>query len=461
MTPKELAAALGGISDYAELRAQTNTSTGIQMLNGNLTANAVNTNGGVSARVCAGMWGFASAPEQTAESVKIVLEAARSNALFLSGRTGRKEADLHTGCAAKDVYVPRKEQKRASASDKLNFVRALDDYIAKTYPALVSRRVILSGLTMEKTIAVLGGAEAHTFLPRTSVLVMLSAEGKEGAPVDLMMPPAGGGGEYEDLFCDPAALYGEIDACYEALMKKREGVRPSGGVKTCVLAPDLAGILAHEAVGHTVECDLVRGGSVAGKMLNRTVASEKISIVDFAHTAFGQTCPVPVYADDEGVLARDAVLIEGGILKGYMHNRRTAREFGAEPMGNARAFAFSDEPLIRMRNTCILPGTDKLADLIASVEDGYYLSHPTNGQADMTGEFMFGVGLGFEIKNGKLGRALTNTTVSGVAFEMLKTVSMVSDDLKWEASGFCGKKQMMVVGMGGPAILCRINVGGE
>ncbi|MDR1668880.1 MAG: TldD/PmbA family protein [Oscillospiraceae bacterium] len=461
MTPKELTAALGGIADYAEVRAQTNTSTAIQMLNGNLTVNTVNTTGGVSARVNAGMWGFASAPEQTAESVKTVLDAARRNALFLSGKTGRKGPELHTGFHAKGISVPRKEKPHASAADKLGFIRALDSYIQKKYPALVSRHVVLSGITMEKTVAVSGGAEAHTFLPRTTVYVQFSAEGKEGAPVDLMMEPAGGGGEYEDLFGDPAALYGSIDECYESLMKKREGVRPEGGVKTCVLAPDLAGILAHEAVGHTVECDLVRGGSVAGKLLNQTVASEKVSITDFAHTAFGQACPIPVYADDEGVEARDAVLIDKGVLKGYMHNRRTAYEYGAEPAGNARAFAFSDEPLIRMRNTCILPGSDKLADLIASVEDGYYLSHPTNGQADMTGEFMFGVGLGFEIKNGKLGRALTDTTVSGVAFEMLKTVTGVSDDLQWIASGTCGKKQMMVVGMGGPAVLCRINVGGE
>ncbi|MDR1693233.1 MAG: TldD/PmbA family protein [Oscillospiraceae bacterium] len=460
MTPAELSAALNGVSDYAEVRVQTNTSVGIQMLNGNLTMNTVNTIGGVSARVCAGMWGFASAPEQTAESVKSVLDTARRNALFLSGRTGRQNAELHTGRPAKGIRLPRKDRARATAADKLAFIRALDDYIARKYPSLISRRVILSGLTMEKTVAVTGGAEAYSFLPRTSVLVMLSAEGAEG-PVDLMMPPAGGGGEYEDLFGDPAMLHGGIDECYEALMRKKEGIKPEGGVKTCVLGPDLAGILAHEAVGHTVECDLVRGGSIAGKMLNQPVASDLVSIVDFAHTAFGKTCPIPVYADDEGVEASDAVIIDKGILKGYMHNRRTALEYGVEPTGNARAFAFSDEPLIRMRNTCILPGTDKLNDIIASVEDGYYLSHPTNGQADMTGEFMFGVGLGYEIKNGTLGRALTNTTVSGVAFEMLKTVTKVSDDLQWDAAGFCGKKQMMVVGMGGPAVLCQINVGGE
>ncbi len=133
----------------------------------------------------------------------------------------------------------------------------------------------------------------------------------------------------------------------------------------------------------------------------------------------------------------------------------------AAPTGNARAFAFSDEPLVRMRNTAILPGTSHLADMIASVESGYYLMEEGGGQADATSEFMFAVTLGYEIRKGKLGRALRDTTVSGVAFDMLKTVSMVSRDMHWSCSGFCGKKQPIPVGMGGPAIKCRIHMGGR
>ena len=166
-----------------------------------------------------------------------------------------------------------------------------------------------------------------------------------------------------------------------------------------------------------------------------------------------------MYIDDEGTMARDAVLIENGILKGYMHNKESARYFNTEPTGNARAYEFSDEPLIRMRNTAILPGTDKLQDMIASIDDGYYLIEPSNGQADSTSEFMFGITLGYEIKKGKLGRAIKDTTISGVAFDMLKTVTMVSSDMKWGPGGMCGKKQAIPVGMGGPAIKCKINIG--
>jgi len=220
-------------------------------------------------------------------------------------------------------------------------------------------------------------------------------------------------------------------------------------------------MLSHEAVGHTVEADLVLGGSVAGPNLNKQVASELVTMIDFAHSYNGKELAMPVYVDDEGTPAEDAILIENGILKSFMHNRESARHFGVKPQGNARAFAFSDEPLIRMRNTAILPGKDKLEDMIASVDDGYFLVKTGNGQADSTGEFMFSVDLGYEIKNGKLGKAIRETTISGVAFEMLKTVDMVSDDMDWNISGYCGKKQAMTTGMGGPALRCDMNIGGK
>jgi TldD protein len=170
---------------------------------------------------------------------------------------------------------------------------------------------------------------------------------------------------------------------------------------------------------------------------------------------------MPIYVDDEGVESRDAVLIENGILKSFMHNKDSAQHYGMELTGNARAFSYTDEPLIRMRNTAILPGTDQLDDMIASIEEGYLLMRPTNGQADTTSEFMFGVQMGYEIKDGKLGRAITDTTISGVAFDMLKEVSMVSDDMVWSCSGMCGKKQPMPVGMGGPAVKTKVYIGGE
>ena len=174
----------------------------------------------------------------------------------------------------------------------------------------------------------------------------------------------------------------------------------------------------------------------------------------YKRQAFGKQCPVPVFIDDEGTPAKDVTIIENGILRSYMHSKESAARFGVEPTGNARAYSFSDEPLIRMRNTVILPGQSKLDEMIASIDDGYYFIKTGNGQADATGEFMFGIDFGYEIKKGKLGRALKSTTIAGVAFEMLKTVSALSDDMEWCSTGMCGKKQSISVGMGGPAIKC-------
>lgn len=460
MTLSDLSSCLGAVKGYGEARLHQNTNLRMTMVGGNLVANSRSSSGGVSARVYSGgSWGMASAPEKTAEALNAAVSAANRNAEFLGSKTQKTAYTLNakTGRFEKILITSK---PRFTAAQKLDFLRTLDDYIANKYPALSSRTLSIGGIDMDKMLVTTDGALSHTFIPRVHLYILMTAD-RDGSPVELMATPIGGLGEFEDFFQDPADYFNEADKLYELVMKKREGISPEAGLKTCILAPDLAGILAHEAVGHTVEYDLVKGGSIAGPMLNNTVASEKISITDFAHTAFGETCPVPVFCDDEGVEAKDAVLIENGILKGYMHSRLSASEFGTQPEGNARAFSFDDEPLIRMRNTCILPGHDKLEDMIASVEDGYYLSHPSNGQADLTSEFMFGVSMGYEIKNGKLGKALLDTTVSGVAFEMLKTVTHVSDDMEWVSSGFCGKKQPMSVGMGGPAILCKINIGGK
>ena len=114
-----------------------------------------------------------------------------------------------------------------------------------------------------------------------------------------------------------------------------------------------------------------------------------------------------------------------------------------------------------MRNTAILPGTSKLDDMIAGVDDGYLLLNTGNGQADSTTEFMFGITLAYEIRNGKLGRAMRDTTMSGSAIKVLKSVDAVSDDMHWSCAGYCGKKQPMVVSMGGPALRARAHLGGE
>lgn len=444
---------------HTELRGQLSRSRRVTLLSGNLVANSRTDTSGVSSRVYKnGTYGFASMAEYNEEAVKAVLNAATENAAFMDTHAGTGRPmfpPIGSSFISDGKSVCELEQKAF-----IDFAKQIDDYIACKYTNLVSRTVVATEDSNEKIIAVSDGASGHITLARSYLYVFLSAECPDGKPVELFKA-FGGENSFGINFPDPASLYPEIDKLYENLMQKREGVYADAGEKTVILGGMMAGMLAHEAVGHTVEADLVLGGSVAAHSLGKRVASDKVSLVDFAHTAFGKPAPLPVFIDDEGTPATDCSIIENGILVGYMNNRDTAHRFGMTPCGNARAWAFSDEPLIRMRNTCVLPGSDSLADMISSVEDGYYLIDSGNGQADTTGEFMFGVTMGYEIKNGKLGKALLDTTISGVAFEMLKTVDMVSDNITWSSSGFCGKKQPMAVSMGGPEMRCRVMIGGR
>ncbi len=441
------------------LRGHENRNRRVVLLKGNLVQNARSESAGINARVNnRGTFGFASIAEYTPEAAEKVIRAATENALFLGRHSGRDMILPPSPCKGTvplNGQITDAEQKLA-----IELCQTLDRYISEKYPDLSSRTVVYTEDSQDRIVYTSDACDGHLVTPRCYVYVMMSAETKKGVPVELFKA-FGGYGSFFDHFTSPEKLYPGIDELYKKLMDKKEGIYADAGYKTVVLGGMMGGMLAHEAVGHTVEADLVRGGSVAGPNLHKRVASEMVTMVDFAHTYEGNPAPLPVYLDDEGVRAVDDVLIKDGILTGYMNDRESAAEYGMTPTGNARGWTFSDEPLIRMRNTCILPGKHSVEDLIASVDDGYYLIDSGNGQADLTGEFMFGVTCGYEIKNGKLGRALLDTTVTGVAFDMLKTVDMVSDKVEWSSSGFCGKKQPMAVGMGGPHMRCKIMIGGR
>ncbi len=445
-------------SKYTELRIQENRNVYLTLLKGDLTNNTSSAIKGISARVFdQGGWGFASNSVIGEESIKSVIREASENASFLGNKYKNSITFPSNPGISENSFITSKQLR--TDKEKIAFLKEIDNYITTKYPLLVSRVVGHNILEMEKKLITSDGGEFYSMIPRTAIVCYLTMM-KDDAPCSLG-DSFGGFGQFEDLFSDPAILYPKIDEIYEHLIKKTEGIYPDAGIKDVILDADLAGILAHEAIGHTTEADIVLGGSIAGEYLNEVVSSPLITLTDFANEAFGKICPVPVFVDDEGTKAEDAVIIEKGVLKSYMHNKESANHFGVKPTGNARAYLFSDEPLIRMRNTAISPGTSKLEDMISSIEDGYYLMKSGNGQADSTSEFMFGVVLGYEIKNGKIRNGLKEMTISGVAFDVLKTVSMVSDDMKWSNFGMCGKKQPIPVGMGGPAIKCKVNIGGR
>jgi len=445
---------------YTELRVQENRNIRIGLLNGNLISNDQSIESGVSSRVFKdGDWGFSSNANINNSTIEKVINSSTENATFLNSRNINKCGILLPEDTFSHEFDFTTKKNKNPNSFWISFIKDLDAYITDKYKQITSRKIFISNLDMEKNLLTSTGAESYSMTPRSLLYMILTVE-NQGQPVELM-DVFGGLGQLEDNFNGPEIFYPEIDKLVDKLLQKSKGVHAKAGYHDVVLDADLAGILAHEAIGHTTEADLVMGGSVAGDYLNQSVASELVTLIDYANSVNDNVCPVPVYVDDEGTKANDVTIIENGILKSFMHNKDSANELNMKVTGNARAYKYSDEPLIRMRNTAIKPGNDKLNDMIASIDDGYYLTRSSNGQADSTSEFMFGVVMGYEIKNGKIKQAIKDTTISGIAFDVLKTITMISDEMVWSSGGMCGKKQIIPVGMGGPAIKCKLNIGGR
>jgi TldD protein len=445
-------------SAYSELRQHELRKTRLMMIDGNLSLNSRTAEGGVSARVYHdGYWGFASAP-QAADSAQKVIAKAQANALTMA-RFGKQPTLSLPGGSYRGEHQFNGKSALTPA-ECMERLAELNAFCKQRYPALKSTKFLMADEHHSKRLTTSLGGSSLASIQRALCHVHFITQNDSGAPVELVQSISNKG-SLADLDLSIAALTPVMDKLYEHVMAKRHAVPARGGMRTVVMAPELAGMLAHEAMGHPCEADIVLGGAVTGNLVGQRVASDLVSMVDFAHTFNGQEVMIPVYADDEGVAARDAVLIKNGILTEFMNSRETSARLGLIPTGSARAYSPNDEPLVRMRNTAILPGAQKLSDMIAGVEDGYLLMKTSNGQADSTTEFMFGINLAYEIKNGKLGSAVRDTTLSGSAIKVLQSVDAVSDDMHWSCSGYCGKKQSMVVSMGGPALRARAHLGGE
>jgi TldD protein len=450
---------LPGRLTYSETRRHELRKRRFVMVDGNLTLNSQTVDAAASARTYRdGYWGFAAASDSDSAAVERIMRKAEQNAQTMARFGTRQSLSLPEGSYCGEHVF--KGQPAIGQNECVNRLAELHAWCKWRYPRLRSTRFMLSDEHHSKWLSHSNGAKVLNSIQRAECWIFFVMEDANGVPVELMESVTSKG-SVADLNISPQALAPLFDGLYEHLQAKREGVAARGGHHTIVLASALAGILAHEAMGHPCEADLVLGGAVTRDLTGQRVASDLITLVDVANTFGGQETMVPVYADDEGTPARDAVLIKNGLLTEFMHNRETAARMGGQLTGNARAYAPSDEPLIRMRNTAILPGKDKLGDMIAGVDEGYFLMKCFNGQADSTTEFMFGITLGYEIKGGRLGTAIRDTTLSGSAIKVLKSADAVSDEMYWSALGYCGKKQPMVVSMGGPALRVKAHLGGQ
>ncbi|NIP67149.1 TldD/PmbA family protein, partial [Candidatus Bathyarchaeota archaeon] len=232
---------------------------------------------------------------------------------------------------------------------------------------------------------------------------------------------------------------------------------PPAGKFPVILENKIVGLLAHEAVGHCSEADLVHSGSFLADKMDQKITSNVVTLVDDGKypSGFGT-----MMYDDEGTPTEKTNIIEKGTCKSFLHSRETAKQFKTSPTGNARAWNFEFDPIIRMRNTYIAPGDYQLEELAEDIGEGYFLKGGLGGQADLTGEFMFGTQEAVKIQGGKFGKSYRGVTISGNAFDVLKETDAIGKDFVMRR-GLCGKEQINFVGMGGASLRTRVLLGGR
>ncbi len=454
--------ALSGADGFVELRYHAKASRSVEVEKGRVERTQARHRKGVAVRVLdRGGWGLASTgtlePRDIKKAIAQAQTAARASAACKrSAVADLPKVELAQGCFDQPGL---EELSGRPLEEKISVVAKLEEHMRSASPAIQSASCGYSEIFEEKSIVTSDGAAATFRLVRPEL--RLSAVASKKGELATGAESVGVTGGWECLFRNGSGEYFAEKAAKTAT-DLLGAANPEGGRSTVILAPSIVGLLVHEAIGHTVEADFVQAGSVAAGKLGQRVASELVTLCDSGRSEYYAGAGGSIPVDDEGVVAGKTTIIREGILESYLHNRESAAHFGVAPTGNARAWEYSDQPLIRMRNTYMEPGTSSLEEMIAGTEDGYLLEGPRNGQADATGEFMFAVQEARRIRNGKLAELVKGVTISGIAFDVLSTVDAVSNSFLWDlGSGYCGKGQPAKVDAGGPYVRCRVLLGGE
>jgi len=447
---------------YVELRYHEHRSNGFMAQKGRFDHSGSSIHRGVGIRVLEdGCWGFSSTSDLSPLAIEGGIEEARSSARSLSKYRMKKvkglaDAELSTLQYEDPAFGILME---LSIEEKINRVIELERALAKEHSQIHTAMVSYSEIFEEKAVVTTDGAACSRKLVRPEIRTM--AYFGEGSEQVLAGKAVGVTGDWAALFAHPESHNMIEETAREGLNLLKADHAPAG-LKEVILAPSLVGLLCHEAIGHTVEADFVEAGSVAQGKLGQRVGSELVNLYDGGQPEMGNNPAGFLPFDDEGVSCKSSTIIEEGVLKSYLHDRESAAQFGHDAKGNSRAWAYNDEPLIRMTNTWLQPGELEFEGLLEGVEDGLLVLGAGGGQADANGEFMFGSSCAREIRSGKLGKWYREASLSGVAFDVLQSIDGVSKDFRWDlGSGYCGKGQSAKVDAGGPFARCKMMVGGR
>jgi TldD protein len=442
--------------DAADIYFQTSLSESWVMEGGIIKEGNHNIEQGAGVRAVAGeKTGFAYSDRI---ELPVLLEAANNVKSIV--RLGQEaHVSVSKTSAWPQYYGMANPLKSLADQEKIALLLRVDSETRKLDSRIEEVIISLIGVHESILVASQDGSLAADVRPlvrmNVSVIVAESGKREQGS--------MGGGGrtDYRYFIDEDTALgYGQ-EAVRQALVNLEAGEAPAGNM-TVVLGPGWPGILLHEAIGHGLEGDFNRKGTSAfsGRVGER-VASDLCTVVDDG-TLPGRRGSLSI--DDEGTPTEQTVLIENGILKGYMQDKLNARLMGVKATGNGRRESYAHLPMPRMTNTYMLPGNDNPEDIIKSVKKGLYAKNFAGGQVDITsGKFVFSASEAYLIENGKITRPVKGATLIGNGPDVLTKVSMVGNDLQLDSGvGTCGKEgQSVPVGVGQPTLkIDNITVGG-
>ena len=387
-----------------------------------------------------------------------LIEAANmARSISKSGKN--KKVKLGKPIAFKKLYESSSPIDLTTDKDKVNFLKDIDQYIRQKEPMI--EQVIVSLAASHSSVFILNTDGINAFderpLVRFNVMVVL----KKGARRE--RGSAGGGGRfaYKEII-DTNFGYKFADEALRQATVNLEALDSKAGTMMVVLGSGWPGILLHEAIGHGLEGDFNRKKTSAfSGLIGKKVASNQCTIVDDGTISRRRGS---LSIDDEGCETQNTMLIEKGILRGYMQDKLNAKLMKTKSTGNGRRESYAYLPMPRMTNTFMLPGQYQNDEIIESVKEGIYAVSFSGGQVDITnGQFVFTASEAYRIKNGKISSPIKGVTLIGNGPEVLKKVSMVGNDLKLDDGvGTCGKDgQNVPVGVGQPTLkVDEITVGG-
>jgi TldD protein len=448
---------LGRDVDDADLYFEHTTSESLALEEGEVKKAARSVQQGVGVRAVSGdRTGYAHSDAIDATRLLGAAQAAR--AIAQSGGTERSVA-IGPERAAHDLYPVARQAVDAGLEDKLSLLQAMDARARAIDPRI--EQVFANVACELRHVAVVRADGRVVVDERPLVRLNISCIAVDGQ--NRQVGSAGGGGrfDFETLSREEHWLALVEEAAHRAILNLSAVDSPAGEMDV-VLGPGWPGILLHEAIGHGLEGDFNRKRTSAfAGLLGKAVASPLVTVVDDG-TLAGRRGSLNV--DDEGNPTQRTVLIEGGILRGYMQDRLNARLMGMSETGNGRRESYASVPMPRMTNTFMLAGQDAPEDIIRGVKRGIYAVAFGGGQVDITsGKFVFSGSEAWLIEDGKLTVPVKGATFIGNGPDVLTRVSAVGHDLELDRGvGTCGKDgQSVPVGVGMPTIrIDRLTVGG-